>query len=128
MYNVKEYEWPDELIEAADKGLLIAGDINQRRGKINSLLDTFASMTVWRSLYRDMDLRDACGKPYTAIGLIWQKFSIGMGPGWCDFVDNLYDYVDDNRDQLLNAFADQLIPYDDGQKPLHPSLIDVNIN
>lgn len=123
-HQTLEFQWPETLIESAENALILTGDAEARRNQIIDLLNQFARMTVWRSLYRNMDLRRACCESRTAIGIIWHQFSIGMKQGYYEFVDQLYRFADIHRDQLVAAFESHPFPYNDGYHPIHYSLLE----
>jgi hypothetical protein len=113
-------QWPKELIATLARGLDVEPVEGLSREHVYvAFLDETARRAVWRARGDPAKLRLALEAPYTPIGSVTASCVNGLaerlclhGPAWCDAVEAIYAYMEENAADVCASFQDEWQPYE----------------
>jgi hypothetical protein len=113
--------WPEEIVDAfTDALVIVPAEGLMEYEVIQELLDETARRVVWRVKGDAENIGAALRSPYTPLGSVVGDAIDGMaekltlkGPFWSKAVNALYEYIENNAEQIIDAYSFDAREYDD---------------
>ncbi len=114
-------KWPKEVVSAVSRALEIEPADGLRSDQVlQSLLDETARRAVWRAQGDPSKVGQALRSPFTPLGSVVADGIVGRakrltlhGDRWNVAVDAIHGYIELNARAVVEAYRDEMEPYDD---------------